>query len=67
MGPLNGGWTVGKRLLQFERDGQGGNARGASFRGADLRSVDQIAKAYVGTDGRAASPTPTCAPASPIT
>jgi alkylation response protein AidB-like acyl-CoA dehydrogenase len=51
MGPLNGGWTVGKRLLQFERDGQGGNARGASFRGADLRSLDDIAKAYVGKDG----------------
>ncbi len=52
MGPLNGGWTVGKRLLQFERDGQGGNARGASFRGADLRSLDEIAKAYVGNDDR---------------
>jgi alkylation response protein AidB-like acyl-CoA dehydrogenase len=52
MGPLNGGWTVGKRLLQFERDGQGGNARGASFRGADLRSLDEIAKAYVGDDGK---------------
>jgi alkylation response protein AidB-like acyl-CoA dehydrogenase len=52
MGPLNGGWTVGKRLLQFERDGQGGNARGASFRGADFRTVDEIAKAYVGSDSR---------------
>jgi alkylation response protein AidB-like acyl-CoA dehydrogenase len=52
MGPLNGGWTVGKRLLQFERDGQGGNTRGASFRGADTRSVDEIAKAYVGADSR---------------
>jgi len=50
MGPLHGGWTVGKRLLQFERDGQGGNARGASFRGADLRSLDEIAKTYVGRD-----------------
>lgn len=52
MGPLNGGWTVGKRLLQFERDGQGGNTRGASFRGADTRSLDEIAKHYVGTDGK---------------
>ena len=52
MGPLNGGWTVGKRLLQFERDGQGGNNRGASFRGADLRGLDEIAKAYVGDDGK---------------
>jgi alkylation response protein AidB-like acyl-CoA dehydrogenase len=52
MGPLNGGWTVGKRLLQFERDGQGGNQRGASFRGADLRSLDEIAKDYIGTDAK---------------
>jgi alkylation response protein AidB-like acyl-CoA dehydrogenase len=52
MGPLNGGWTVGKRLLQFERDGQGGNARGANARGNDNRSLDEIAKTYVGTDGQ---------------
>jgi alkylation response protein AidB-like acyl-CoA dehydrogenase len=50
MGPLNGGWTVGKRLLQFERDGQGGNTRGASFRGADTRTVDELAKTYIGAD-----------------
>src|SRR5438477_460049 len=25
VGPLNGGWTVGKRLLQHERSGQGGS------------------------------------------
>ena len=25
VGPLNGGWTIGKRLLQHERGGQGGN------------------------------------------
>ena len=51
MGPLNGGWTVGKRLLQFERDGQGGaGGRGASFRGADARGVDEIAKKYVGAN-----------------
>jgi len=52
LGPLNGGWTVGKRLLQFERDGQGGNTRAANFRGGDNRSVDEIAKAYVGTDAK---------------
>jgi alkylation response protein AidB-like acyl-CoA dehydrogenase len=27
LGPLNGGWTVGKRLLQHERSGQGGGGR----------------------------------------
>ncbi len=51
LGPLNGGWTVGKRLLQFERDGQGGSNRGANMRGGDSRSVDEIAKLYVGVDG----------------
>jgi alkylation response protein AidB-like acyl-CoA dehydrogenase len=57
MGPLNGGWTIGKRLLQFERAGLGGGG-GSAGRGGDVRSVDQIAKDYVGTDdhGRIADP-----------
>jgi alkylation response protein AidB-like acyl-CoA dehydrogenase len=44
VGPLNGGWTVGKRLLQHERSGQGG------MRGAGAVSIAEIAKKYVGTD-----------------
>jgi alkylation response protein AidB-like acyl-CoA dehydrogenase len=44
-GPLNGGWTVGKRLLQHERSGQGGNR----MMGAGLSVVD-VAKKYVGVD-----------------
>jgi alkylation response protein AidB-like acyl-CoA dehydrogenase len=51
MGPLNGGWTIGKRLLQFERAGLGGGA-GSAGRGGDARGVDQIAKDYVGTDDK---------------
>ena len=50
LGPLHGGWTVGKRLLQFERDGQGGSNRGANMRGGDSRPVDEIARRYVGVD-----------------
>ena len=50
-GPLNGGWTVAKRLLQFERDnisaGLGGGSIGAP---AQALSVEQAAKAYVGLD-----------------
>jgi alkylation response protein AidB-like acyl-CoA dehydrogenase len=42
VGPLNGGWTVGKRLLQHERSGQGGVAEGTS--------LPDLAKAYVGVD-----------------
>jgi alkylation response protein AidB-like acyl-CoA dehydrogenase len=53
VGPLNGGWTVGKRLLQHERSGQGGNRMMGG--GA---SVPDLAKQYVGVDdqGRIADP-----------
>ncbi len=50
MGPLNGGWTIGKRLLQFERAGLGGAPGGGGLnRGGETRSLDQVAKHYVGT------------------
>ena len=45
VGPLNGGWTIAKRLLQHERAGlSGGGARGM---GPDLATP---AKKYVGVD-----------------
>jgi alkylation response protein AidB-like acyl-CoA dehydrogenase len=51
VGPLNGGWTIAKRLLQFERDnisaGLGGGAIGSPQ--AQL-SVEDYAKRYVGLD-----------------
>ncbi|MDE2487355.1 MAG: acyl-CoA dehydrogenase family protein [Alphaproteobacteria bacterium] len=47
VGPLNGGWTVGKRLLQHERSGQGGNR----MIGGGV-SVPELAKAYVGVDDK---------------
>jgi alkylation response protein AidB-like acyl-CoA dehydrogenase len=47
VGPLNGGWTVGKRLLQHERSGQGGGR----MMGAGA-SVPDLAKKYVGLDDR---------------
>ncbi len=50
-GPLNGGWTVGKRLLQFERDsisaGLGGGNIGAA---AATMGVEGYAKKYIGLD-----------------
>jgi alkylation response protein AidB-like acyl-CoA dehydrogenase len=49
VGPLNGGWTVGKRLLQFERQGQGANSGGANRRGED-RPLEVMARDYVGVD-----------------
>jgi alkylation response protein AidB-like acyl-CoA dehydrogenase len=51
MGPLNGGWTIGKRLLQFERAGLGGGIGGGGLnRGGEARSLDQVAKVYVGAN-----------------
>jgi alkylation response protein AidB-like acyl-CoA dehydrogenase len=52
VGPMNGGWTIGKRLLQHERSGQGGN------RMMTGPSVVDLAKQYVGVDekGRIADP-----------
>jgi alkylation response protein AidB-like acyl-CoA dehydrogenase len=50
LGPLNDGWSVGKRLLQHERASQTGAAtRGGGGRG---KSLQDIAKAYVGTDAQ---------------
>lgn len=45
VGRLNGGWSVGKRLLQFERSGIGGGG-GASTR----KSVHDVALEYIGAD-----------------
>src|ERR1041385_6055674 len=59
VGPLHGGWTIGKRLLQFERQGIGGNVGGGGpNRGGESRSLDQVAKTYIGVDdkGRVANP-----------
>ena len=47
VGPLNGGWTVGKRLLQHERSGQGGNRMMGGG-----GSVPDLAKKYVGVDDK---------------
>jgi alkylation response protein AidB-like acyl-CoA dehydrogenase len=46
VGPLNGGWSVGKRLLQHERSGQGGSR----MAGSGGISIPDMAKKYVGVD-----------------
>jgi alkylation response protein AidB-like acyl-CoA dehydrogenase len=48
VGPLNGGWTIGKRLLQHERSGQGG----ARMMGGGGPTIADIAKKYVGVDDK---------------
>ena len=54
VGPLNGGWTIAKRLLQHERGGLSGAGGG----GMGGRSLVDLAREYVGVDaqGRIADP-----------
>jgi alkylation response protein AidB-like acyl-CoA dehydrogenase len=47
VGPLNGGWTVGKRLLQYERQ----RSEDAPVRAGDNRAIEAVAKDYIGVDG----------------
>jgi alkylation response protein AidB-like acyl-CoA dehydrogenase len=52
MGPLNGGWTIAKRLLQFERNalsGAGGGTGGGTAR--MVPELVRLADKYVGRDG----------------
>ncbi|HEX5377086.1 MAG TPA: acyl-CoA dehydrogenase family protein [Phenylobacterium sp.] len=48
VGPLNGGWTVGKRLLQHERNGLSGGGDGRPRH--DPKVVRETAKKYIGVD-----------------
>ena len=48
MGPLNGGWTVGKRLLQHERNGLSGGGDGRLR--FDPKTLREAAKRYIGVD-----------------
>jgi alkylation response protein AidB-like acyl-CoA dehydrogenase len=50
-GPLNGGWTVAKRLLQFERDNISAGLGGGNIgQASPLPTVIEAALDYVGTD-----------------
>src|SRR5579862_212978 len=52
VGPLNGGWTIAKRLLQHERSGIGGGGNGGGGGNNIFGSVPDLAKTYVGVDGK---------------
>jgi len=53
VGPLNGGWTIAKRLLQFERDAIAAGLGGGTLTGpASAMSVEDYAKRYIGLDGQ---------------
>ncbi len=51
VGELNKGWTVGKRLLQFERSGIGGLAGAGKKKKPKNTELPDIAKTYVGVSG----------------
>jgi alkylation response protein AidB-like acyl-CoA dehydrogenase len=57
VGQLNHGWTIAKRLLNFERQSLSGGGGGGA-RGMFGAAVEDLAKKYVGTDeaGRIADP-----------
>src|SRR3954462_6565997 len=50
VGPLNGGWTIAKRLLQHERSGLTGAGGGGLGQGG--RALEDLAKDYVGVDDK---------------
>jgi alkylation response protein AidB-like acyl-CoA dehydrogenase len=50
LGPINQGWTVGKRLLQHERASQTGAPGGRGGGGAQRDALLDLAKKYVGVD-----------------
>jgi alkylation response protein AidB-like acyl-CoA dehydrogenase len=50
-GPLNGGWTVAKRLMQFERDSIAGSLGGGNIgQPVAMPTIPEAAKAAVGVD-----------------
>jgi len=49
LGPFNGGWTVGKRLLQHERASQTG--AGNPMGGGRMEPLQDMAKRYMEVDG----------------
>jgi len=54
VGPLNGGWTIAKRLLQHERNGIGGGGSGGGAAGifGVGGSPAAMAKSYIGVDDK---------------
>jgi len=49
MGPLNKGWTIAKRLLQFERNATDTRRRQIA---GDTRPMDEVAREYLGVGGK---------------
>ncbi len=54
VGPLNGGWNIAKRLLQYERQNISGGFGGGGGAGGSAGDLGEIAKRYVGVDATGA-------------
>ena len=52
VGPLNGGWTIAKRLLQHERSGLSGAGGGGGGMFGMAKPLEALAKDYVGVDDK---------------
>ncbi|MFO1015309.1 MAG: acyl-CoA dehydrogenase family protein [Caulobacteraceae bacterium] len=52
LGPLNGGWTIAKRLLQHERSGLSGGGGGGGEMMGMTKPIQVLAADYVGRDGQ---------------
>ena len=50
VGQLNGGWSIAKRLLQYERQNISGGFGGGGGAGGSAGDLGEIAKRYVGLD-----------------
>jgi alkylation response protein AidB-like acyl-CoA dehydrogenase len=50
VGQLNGGWSIAKRLLQYERQNISGGFGGGGGAGGAAGDLGEIAKRYVGAD-----------------
>ena len=50
VGPLNGGWNIAKRLLQYERQNISGGFGGGGGAGGSAGDLGEIGKRYVGVD-----------------
>jgi alkylation response protein AidB-like acyl-CoA dehydrogenase len=50
VGQLNGGWSIAKRLLQYERQNISGGFGGGGGAGGSAGDLGEIAKRYVGAD-----------------
>jgi alkylation response protein AidB-like acyl-CoA dehydrogenase len=54
VGPLNGGWNIAKRLLQYERQNISGGFGGGGGAGGSAGDLGEIAKRYIGVDATGA-------------